>query len=201
MSIGSIGEDKSQAIWDVPDFVLETMTGIRFNPKYPEFDIEDIAHGLSNICRFGGQSQEFYSVAEHSIIVSHLTDGNPLEGLLHDASEAYLMDIPSPIKATLPDYKRLEGYIQKMLCQEYGIQYPFSEETHLADRQALVIESRFLTKSHGSFWIDRDKYAATLQERDFNFYRPVCMPPPQAAVAFIRRFHYLKEEQHAESSL
>lgn len=79
-----------------------TYTGRRFHPLQPSaMDVcaEDIAHALSNICRYTGHSKRFYSVAEHSIhVATHMPRGMELEGLLHDASEAYLCDLPRPLK-------------------------------------------------------------------------------------------------------
>jgi hypothetical protein len=86
---------------------IVTYTGRRFHfldPKIDEISIEDIAHALSNVCRFTGHTKRFYSVAEHSCLVSALCD-NRLEGLLHDASEAYMSDLSSPLKMLVPDYK------------------------------------------------------------------------------------------------
>ena len=81
---------------------IQTMSGVIFYPLDPrpeEIRIEDIAHALSHQCRFAGHCREFYSVAEHSVRVSReLPQEFMLWGLLHDASEAYLVDLPRPIK-------------------------------------------------------------------------------------------------------
>src|SRR6266496_3875421 len=75
-----------------------------FNPKPEDVDIRDIAHALSNQCRFTGHTKEFYSVAQHSVLVSTFcAPEDAAWGLLHDASEAYLSDIASPVKKH-PDF-------------------------------------------------------------------------------------------------
>lgn len=99
-----------------------------FNPKVEDICIEDIAHALSMIPRFGGHLPVFYSVAEHSMKVLDKLIFQPvhiqLEGLLHDASEAYLLDIPSPIKARIPQYKeaeiRLMNVIFDAIYKDFG---------------------------------------------------------------------------------
>ena len=89
---------------------MVTYTGKEFYPLDPnpaDIDIKDIAHALSNCCRFAGHIKSFYSVAQHSVIVSELCEPeNALAGLLHDASEAYLSDIARPVKYT----EQMEGY-------------------------------------------------------------------------------------------
>ena len=100
------------------DDYLRTFTGKRFHmlgDDPDEIDIMDIAHALSHVNRFTGHTTHPYSVAAHSIfvadIVDHLYGFNPermLAALMHDASEAYLADIASPIKHLLPDYQALE---------------------------------------------------------------------------------------------
>ncbi len=108
---------------------IRTFTGKYFNV----FDIdpgliciEDIAHGLSMQCRFGGHTHYFYSVAQHSIEVALLCPfGQRLAGLLHDASEAYLLDIPRPIKNQLLNYKEIEHNLMLAISEKFGFQYPF----------------------------------------------------------------------------
>jgi len=84
---------------------IQTISGRKFplaEPDPNQIDIEDIAHALSMLCRFNGHCTQFYSVAEHSMHVSHeISNDLALAGLLHDAAEAYLGDVPSPLKKEL----------------------------------------------------------------------------------------------------
>lgn len=112
-----------------------------FDPKPDDIVIEDIAHALSNLCRFGGHTKRFYSVAEHSVLCAMLVPGeHKLAALLHDASEAYLVDIPTPIKNRLPGYVKAEDRLMKVIADKFGFQYPFSAEVKEADRGALALE-------------------------------------------------------------
>jgi len=91
-------------------------------------NLEDIAHGLANTCRFAGQCKDFYSVASHSInclrVAEHFgySDELKLYTLLHDASEAYICDIPSPLKKLLPEYKKYENRFQSNIYKTFGLQ-------------------------------------------------------------------------------
>ena len=112
---------------------VRTYTGRKFYPNDPEsleVDIEDIAHALSNVCRYNGHLIPFFSVAEHSVYVSltagKIDQGLQLQGLLHDASEAYLPDMPTPIKDILPDFKALEKRLQQHIFKSLNIPYPLS---------------------------------------------------------------------------
>lgn len=91
---------------------ISTKSGRRLyvqNPTIAQIDIEDIAHGLAHQCRFNGQTSNFYSVAQHSVIVASILPPElKLAGLLHDASGAYLGDIVQPLKELLPDYLEFE---------------------------------------------------------------------------------------------
>jgi hypothetical protein len=134
---------------------IQTYTGIAFpiwHPKVEHIAIEDIAHALSNMCRFGGHTLVHYSVAQHSVIVAQII--HDLHGgvvrtraaLLHDASEAYLVDVPTPIKRSMPDYQTIERTIMlavfdRFSVPEIGLDDP---KIHWADKVALVTEYRDL---------------------------------------------------------
>jgi hypothetical protein len=123
---------------------IRTYTGIYFNVAEPTIDmicIEDIAHALCNMPRFGGHLSSFYSVAQHSIQVSRmLSHEDKLAGLLHDASEAYLMDIPTPIKNMMPFYKEKEYEIMKLIAEKFEFDYPLNAAVLDADKQMLETE-------------------------------------------------------------
>ncbi len=142
---------------------LRTFSGKMIDPsnlKVEDIDALDISKALSNLCRFGGHCFEFYSVAEHSLLVTKiLTEwGYPenicgdiaLAGLLHDASEAYICDIPTPFKRKLPQYKELEQEVMKHITAKFGIEW-LNDENHewskpikKADNLALDIEMDYL---------------------------------------------------------
>jgi len=109
---------------------VTTYSGIQFfclNPDPGSVRILDIAHGLSNICRYMGQCREFYSVAEHCVRMAeylqrtrHITFMSAM-ALFHDAPEAYLSDINSTLKDRLPEYKRIEEGIASVIYKVYGV--------------------------------------------------------------------------------
>ena len=136
---------------------IRTFTGIYmnvFNPTPGMICIEDIAHALSNQCRFGGHLPSFYSVAQHSICCSrYVNEEQKLAALLHDASEAYLLDIPRPIKNHLRDYKQIEDKLMKLISEKFGFDYPLHNDIKLADELALVAgwDCLMLKKSQAPF--------------------------------------------------
>ena len=104
---------------------ITTYSGKKFHyldPQPDEIDIIDIAHQLSLTCRFAGACREFYSVAQHSYLMTNLVpDEYKLHALLHDASEAYMPDLPRPMKADLPKFKEMEATILWAIWDKYEL--------------------------------------------------------------------------------
>lgn len=124
---------------------IRTVSGIYINVFEPTPEmicIEDIAHALSYQCRFGGHLPKFYSVAQHSLNCSYLIDEPhlKLEALLHDASEAYLLDIPSLIKKNLTNYKEIEDRLMMVIFEKFGLTYPIHERVKEVDAIMLQLE-------------------------------------------------------------
>ena len=124
------------------------------DPHEDEIDIKDIAHGLALCCRFNGQCKMFYSIAEHSIRVA---DNVPdikvlkLRALLHDAHEAYLSDVPRPIKGDMPQYKAIADHLQFAINRKFNCTIEkvdttayFNEQIKKADDIMLSTEKEFM---------------------------------------------------------
>lgn len=116
---------------------IQTFSGKKFdllNPTPAMVDPVDIAHALSMICRFTGHTIGFYSVAEHSLRVAQLVPHMDVkQALLHDATEAYIQDISSPLKQLLPDYKAIERRIHRAICDRFDLCYALPESVKRAD--------------------------------------------------------------------
>jgi len=142
---------------------IQTFTGIQFwplDPKPEEIDIRDIAHALSNQCRFGGHCEQFYSVAEHCVRVSWLcATKHKLWGLLHDAAEAYLVDLPKPIKKWSQMgvlYSEIEDALMVSIAAKFGLSFPVPDAVKKADVVMLVTEKRDLMKMQPKPWEDTE---------------------------------------------
>lgn len=107
---GTLSEPARKTMF--PPGTIETFTGDVYNFQSPDpesIHLEDIAHALSNHCRYAGHTKRFYSVGEHSVLVSRILEAQgysdfvQLLGLFHDAHEAYVMDAPRPLKPLLGD--------------------------------------------------------------------------------------------------
>lgn len=121
---------------------IRTYTGKKFdflNMDPKDVNIIDIAHALSNFCRFVGHTPYHYSVAQHSVYVSRLCpDKYKLEGLMHDASEAYLGDIASPLKQHLKDYKGFEKDVDGLIREKYNL--PMKESVIVKEKDQAVLQ-------------------------------------------------------------
>lgn len=121
--------------------------------------IEDIAHHLSHLCRFTGASRVFYSVAEHSLLVAQIVaEAAPdeprtqLAALLHDATEAYLTDLATPVKALLPGYRIMESMAWLAISQAFDVPIAMPDAVKRADLLALAVERRDLMPAHPEIW-------------------------------------------------
>lgn len=122
---------------------LITHSGRKVHVRDPEPDdivLGDIAHALAHLCRFGGHVRHFYSVAQHSVRVSHLVDKREARaGLLHDAAEAYIGDVIRPLKRELADYKAIESAFEECIAVRFGVLLD-TPGVKLADMRALYTE-------------------------------------------------------------
>lgn len=140
-------------------------SGTKFFPLDPRDDevlIEDITHALAHICRFGGHCFEFYSVAQHSVLVSKLAASmveGPFAldvakwGLLHDSAEAYIGDVIRPIKRCIPEFKEAENRLLKVIAKKFGLAFPIPDAVKQADEVILATEARdIMPPNCGSKW-------------------------------------------------
>jgi hypothetical protein len=104
---------------------IQTYSGKCFwplDPRHEEVELRDIAHALSMKCRYAGHVKRFYSVAEHSVLVSMAVPAEfALDALLHDAAEAYSSDIPRPLKKSLTEWDAIEARIFASIAVRFGL--------------------------------------------------------------------------------
>lgn len=170
---------------------LRLYSGTYFQPSNPcpeDMHIEDIARALSQLCRFGGHTNRFYSVAEHSVLVYEvLGPEHEAWGLLHDACEAYLVDIPYPLKM-LPEfegYRLMEEKIQRAVAERFGLPWPMPEAVEHVDKRLAVLEMECLFDP--PFRTDVEEFQVTP-------LKPMALPgfsPTQAEWEFLAAFQDL----------
>lgn len=131
--------------------MITTVTGKNVNPLVlteDDIDIRDIAHGLALLCRFNGHCSEFYSVTQHSVWVSKVcSPEKALFGLLHDAAEAYLGDIQTPVKRQLQKFEKAEECADAVIYKGLRLTAPTKSEhdkVKEVDKRALEYEMRHL---------------------------------------------------------
>ena len=167
---------------------IQTYTGKAFNfinPQKELVDIQDISVGLNNIYRYTGQTDYKYTVAMHSIIVSTLV---PLEfaiyGLLHDATEAYLGDMHSPLKKYLPKYRKIEKNLHKVIMDKFNLQREVPQIVKDVDLKLLYTEKRDLFK-------DKLNWGNEVEPYKFNIFDMIEITK---RINFLDRFNLLYEE-------
>jgi hypothetical protein len=177
---------------------VQTHSGIAFYPLDPlphEVLLPDIAHALARICRFTGHTREFYSVAEHSVRVSHLCEPqDALWGLLHDAAEAYLTDLAGPLKHhhCFAKYRDIEAKLQAVIMAHFQLPAKRPASVQRADRMMLAIERRDLMPITPR-WEDDDELAELIDGCTANIDTP--LPPVGAEGVFLSRFRELNAQR------
>lgn len=193
--------------------MVETYSGQFVDTRAPHADsirLEDIAHALANTCRFGGHCQRFYSVAEHAVLVSRRLEQQgasrtlQMAGLHHDDAEAYLGDIPRPMKPLLgAGYKRLTRRMDRAIIKSLGVPDHDDEEFHdkikAVDNWALLLEARYLLPSRGVNWTAAQKeewgveFGDSRRVRTPDYWYGGCTPP-LAKSLYLGRHRELTED-------
>lgn len=189
IALGISGVFSWDMILDTSGCIL-TFSGIRFRPldlRHQDIRIQDIGHALAHQCRFGGHTHEFYSIAQHSILVSHLCrTENALWGLLHDASEAYLQDVARPLKllAEFDTYRAAERHLQRCIAERFGLDREQPASVTEADDWMLAVEYRDLMTPVTDPYIAEPPAHVKVSVTD-------PLPPDVAEREFLARFEQL----------
>ena|SRR5271166_717047 len=184
---------------DVDKAWIITYTGKKFyhlNPQPEMVCIEDIAHALSQTCRWTGHTRFHYSVAQHSYYCSFLVpQENALEALMHDSSESYLGDMNRPLKHFTeagPAYRKVEAVVEAVIFKKFGLPEKMAEAVKEADTKMLYTEKAQLmnvteaTKYEARKW-GRDETQADIRIDEWT--------PKFAELMFLHRFRELYEEK------
>lgn len=169
---------------------VTTYSGVRFfveECNIADVPIEDIAHALAMNCRFNGHLDQFYSVAQHSVIVSMLVPSeHRMTALLHDVSEAFVPDMPRPFKKFITGFEEYEDKIQRAVAKCYGTVYPLPETVKYVDKNIVRDEAEAMYRLPPT-WIE---FYDSVANREW-FMK---MSPQDAKHYFLDRFYYLQGE-------
>jgi hypothetical protein len=162
-------------------------------PEKTQFSREAMARAGAKLCRFSGQTKQFYSVAEHSVLVSCLVErmgGDAYAALWHEAGEFLGMnDLVTPLKRMFPLYTHIEDRVLQTVSEQFGFGFPFQDNLHRADRLMCEIEGRALVK--GWAW---DGVLAEGEARWLSGLVPACLEPDLAEESFLKRMWQLRPE-------
>jgi hypothetical protein len=168
---------------------FQTYTGKAFwllDPRPEDVCIEDIARGLAYQCRFNGHTKRFFSIAQHSVLVSqHVGNDRSVQlwGLLHDAAEAYLGDMVRPLKLFMPEYREAEARVTRCIVERFGLSPEEPMIVKSADNTVMATEKRDLMGPSPREWWAED--IPPLPGK----IDP--LPPPEAELLFWERFKEL----------
>lgn len=158
------------------------------DPSPDEIDITDIAHALSQVVRFNGHMQRFYTVAQHSVMLSKICDTHLAKTfLLHDAPEAYMGDMATPLKVLLPNYEVIENNLCRAIFETFDVNYELMDEIHELDYRACVTEAELMLPGGASGW---GRQAEPLG------ISIIPVPPHIAEIQFLNRFLELFGESY-----
>lgn len=167
-----VGNAHAEAAWQLaecvlaltdPDPRLKVMepsimlnSGRYFDYTKPEdfdWNPDDIAHGLSNQCRYGGHCDPFYPIAQHLVIASYAVEpGYEFEALMHDGHESFYLDVMTPFKILMPQYRRLEDRGERAMRKHFNLPAEMSGPVKIIDRVMLATEKRDLMHPDGGNW-------------------------------------------------
>lgn len=135
---------------------IQTRSGgvIHFDvPDNSVYTLDDIAHGLSNACRYGGQCEFFYSVAQHAVMFSYMvSERDALAALHHDDTEAFMCDLPTPLKMLVNEYMVIEMALHDSIFDRLGLPRELSADVKYADACALALEKPILIGASSIEW-------------------------------------------------
>ena len=169
---------------------MQTRAGLAYwplDPRPEEILIDDIAHALALQCRYGGHCRSFYSVAEHSVHVSYIVPPeHALVGLLHDATEAYLVDLPRPVKLMLPAYREIEDANWRVIAKKFRLPVSMPACVKEADAAICLAEQEALMAPAPISWRGNHGIPLSVQLPNVNIQ---CWPAQVAASKFLERFY------------
>lgn len=167
-------------------------------PRPEDIDLRDIAHGLALTCRFGGQCERFYSVAEHSLFVvdiaAEMMGGHRqaaswanVVALLHDGHEAYLGDVPTPLKVLLTGYRPISDLMDVAIAERFGVEpgdfnLAFVKQ---ADYLAACAEASVLMPGPGWDWTREEVEYPDVVKCRLEHPRPFGLEPDDAESHFL----------------
>lgn len=175
---------------------MPVYSGRRFwilDARPEDIDIEDIAQGLSNICRYNGHTRHFYSVSQHSVYAALLAPPEwAIAALFHDASESYIGDVISPLKSSLEDYKEIEYGIMQAVAEKYNFELDDEGIVKEIDDRLLATEVRDVFPARVINW--------KVTAKPYNFFIKH-WPPEMAKEHFIWTYKVLTEKPDSISLL